>query len=372
MSWQAQAVVAREIGKPPLVERIEVDAPRHGEVTLRLVACGVCHSDLSATNGTIAYPLPLVLGHEGAGVVTAVGEGVSRYTVGDHVVSSFVSMCGRCHYCQTGRPHLCVQSLQTLYTLPDGTVRTRDSAGSALNVFCGCGVMAEFATVHSDNLVKIDKQMPLDKAALIGCGVMTGVGAAINTARVEAGSVAVVFGCGGVGLNAIQGCAIAGAGMIVAVDRGDAQLELATAFGATHVFNPTAHDNVGKALYKLTGGGADYTFDCVGQGRISELAWGVLRRGGTAVIVGIAAPKDEITLNAQQVALSEKTLTGSYYGSARPAQDFPRLIGLYRGGRLKLDELITRTYSIDEAPQAFADLSAGRAGRGVIVFEQAP
>lgn len=277
-------------------------------------------------------------------------------------------MCGRCHYCQTGFPQLCVQLLQALYTLPDGTVRTRDAAGRALNVFCGCGVMAEFATVHSDNVVKIDKQMPLHRAALIGCAVMTGVGAAINTARVEAGSVAVVFGCGGVGLNAIQGCAIAGAGMIVAVDSSAATLQLAKKFGATHTFNVTGQENVGKALYKLTGGGTDYAFDCVGLGKISAQAWGVLRRGGTAVIVGIAGPKDQITLNAQQVALSEKTLTGSYYGSARPAQDFPRLIGLYRSGRLKLDELITRTYSIDEAPQAFADPAAGREGRGVIIF----
>jgi S-(hydroxymethyl)glutathione dehydrogenase/alcohol dehydrogenase len=369
MSQRAKAVVVREIGKPVAVEQIEVETPRHGEATVRLAACGVCHSDLSAANGTISYPLPLVLGHEGAGVVTAVGEGVSRYAVGDHVISSFVSMCGRCHYCQTGRPQLCVQSLQALYTLPDGTVRTRDSAGSALNVFCGCGVMAEFATVHSDSLIKIDKQMPLDRAALIGCGVMTGVGAVINTARVEAGSIAVVFGCGGVGLNAVQGCAIAGARMIVAVDTSEPKLELAKTFGATHTFNVSGQDNVGKALYKLTGGGADYAFDCVGSGRIAEQAWGVLRRGGTAVIVGIAGAKEQISLNAQQVALSEKRLTGSYYGSARPSQDFPRLIGLYRGGRLKLDELITRTYSIDEAPQAFADLAQGREGRGVIIFD---
>ncbi len=371
MSLRTRAVVARVIGEPPAVEEIEIEAPRHGEASIRLAACGVCHSDLSATNGTIPYPLPLVLGHEGAGVVTSIGDGVSRFAVGDHVVSSFVSMCGRCHYCQTGRPQLCVQSLQALYTLPDGTVRTHDSTGQPLNVFCGCGVMAEFATVHTDNLIKIDKQMPLDRAALIGCGVMTGVGAAVNTARVEAGSVAVVFGCGGVGLNAIQGCAIAGAGMIVAVDTSDIKLDLAKKFGATHVFNVSGQENVGKSLYKLTGGGADYAFDCVGLGRISEQAWGILRRGGTAVIVGIAGAKDQITLNAQQVALSEKTLTGSYYGSARPSQDFPRLIGLYRGGKLKLDELITRRYSIDEAPQAFADLAQGREGRGVIVFDTA-
>jgi Zn-dependent alcohol dehydrogenase len=367
MSQRAKALVAREIGKPPTVEEIEVEAPRGGEVTIRLAACGVCHSDLLATNGTIPYPLPLVLGHEGAGVVTAVGEGISRYAIGDHVLSSFVSMCGRCQYCQTGRPQLCVQSLQALYTLPDGSVRTRDSNGHALNVFCGCGVMAEFATLHGDSLVKIDKQIPLDRAALIGCGVMTGVGAVINTARVEAGSVAVVFGCGGVGLNAVQGCAIAGAAMIVAVDTNDSTLDLAKKFGATHTFNVDGQENAGKALYKLTGG-ADYAFDCVGSGKTSEQAWGVLRRGGMAVIVGIAGPKEQLTLNAQQVALSEKTLTGSYYGSARPSQDFPRLIGLYRAGRLKLDELITRTYSIDEAPRAFAELSQGGSGRGMILF----
>src|SRR5580700_8335792 len=371
MAQLAKAVLAREVGKPVLVEEIEVAAPQHREVTVRIAACGVCHSDLSATNGTINYPLPLILGHEGAGVIVAIGDGVDNYAVGDHVVSSFVSMCGHCHYCQTGRPQLCVQSLKSGATLPDGTVRTRDSKGGDLYVFSGCGVMAEIATVHMGNVVKIDQAMPLDRAALIACGVMTGVGAAVNTAKVEAGSIAVVFGCGGVGLNAIQGCAIAGAGMIVAVDTSDPKLELAKTFGATHTFNVSGQDNVGKALYKLTGGGADYAFDCVGSGRIAEQAWGVLRRGGTAVIVGIAGAKDQITLNAQQVALSEKTLTGSYYGSARPSQDFPRLIGLYRGGRLKLDELITRTYAIDEAPQAFADLEAGREGRGVIVFDAA-
>jgi len=368
MAYRAKAVVAREVGKPVVVEFIEVAEPRHGEVTVRMAACGVCHSDLSATNGTIAYPLPLVLGHEGAGIIIAVGEGVDQYAVGDHVVSSFVSMCGHCHYCQTGRPQLCVQSLKSLYTLPDGTLRTSDASGKDLNVFCGCGVMSEIATVHQGNVIKVDPQMPLDRAALISCGVMTGVGAAVNTAKVQAGSIAVVFGCGGVGLNAIQGCAIAGAGMIVAVDiRGD-KLELAKQFGATHGFNSSGQENPGKALYKLTGGGADYAFDCVGVGKISEMAWGVLRRGGTAVIVGISNAKDQIALNAQQVATSEKTLTGSYYGSARPQLDFPRLIGLYRSGRLKLDELITRTYAIDDAPQAFADLNAGERGRGVIRF----
>jgi Zn-dependent alcohol dehydrogenase len=367
----AKAVIIRETGKPVAVEQIEVDAPRHGEITMRLVACGVCHSDLSATNGTIPYPPPMVLGHEGAGIVVEVGEGVTRFAPGDHVLSSFVSMCGRCHYCQTGRPQLCVQSQKTAYTLPDGTVRTRDRHGRAINVFLGCGVMAEFATLHEDNVVKVDQQMPLDKAALISCGVMTGVGAAVNTAKVQAGSIAVVFGCGGVGLNAIQGCAIAGAGMIVAVDTSDAKLELAKQFGATHGLNVTGLENTARSLFKITDGGADYAFDCVGASGIAETAWKVLRRGGTAVIVGISGPSDQVKLNMQAVAVSEKILTGSNYGSARPQQDFPRLIGLYRSGRLKLDQLITRTYAIEEAPRAFADLAAGKQGRGVVLFDPA-
>jgi S-(hydroxymethyl)glutathione dehydrogenase/alcohol dehydrogenase len=198
--------------------------------------------------------------------------------------------------------------------------------------------------------------------------VLTGIGAVTNTARLAAGSVAVVFGCGGVGLNAVQGCALAGARMIVAVDTRAENRALALRFGATHAVDASAHEALDKALYKLTGGGADYAFDCVGLGRVTEQAWNVLKRGGMAVTVGIAAGDDKIVLSAQRVALSERTLTGSYYGSARPQHDVPQLIGLYRGGRLKLDELITRRYSIEEAPRAFADLEQGHAGRGVILF----
>lgn len=368
MSQQARAVVCREVGKPVVVETVSVEPPKRGEVMIRLAACGVCHSDLSATNGTLPLPTPLVLGHEGAGVVCAVGEGVEGLALGDHVLSSFVSMCGKCRYCQTGRPQLCDQAAKAAWTLPDGTNRFRDAAGQPLNIFSGCGVMAEYATLHVDNVVKIAADMPLDKAALIGCGVMTGVGAATNTAKVEAGSVAVVFGCGGVGLNAIQGCAIAGAGMIVAVDTTDAKLEMARQFGATHTVNARTEENIVKTLKKLTGGGADYAFECVGLGEIAAQAYGALRKGGKAVVVGVAAPKDTTVVKTATLTFEEKTLTGSYFGSARPRQDFPRLIQLYRAKRLKLDELITRTYTIEEAPQAFADLEAGRNARGVIVF----
>lgn len=369
MEQRAKAVICRELNQPVVVEEIIVEAPQRGEVMIKLAACGVCHSDLSATNGTIPFPPPVILGHEGAGRIVALGEGVTDYKLGDHVVTSFVSMCGKCRYCQTGRPQLCDQAGKTMTSLPDGTLRTRDLAGQPLNVFSGCGAMAEYATLHIDNVVKVDQQMPLDKAALISCGVMTGVGAVVNTAKVEAGSITVVFGCGGVGLNAIQGCNIVGARMIVAVDTSDAKLETARQFGATHVINSKNEENVVKAIQKLTDGGADYAFECVGLGIVAEQAYGVLRKGGTAVVVGVAKQKDITSIRTSSLTFGEKTLTGSYFGSARPREDFPRLIGLYHAHQLKLDELITRTYSIDQAPQAFADLAAGRNARGVIVFE---
>ena len=210
---------------------------------------------------------------------------------------------------------------------------------------------------------------PLDRCALVGCGVMTGVGAAINTAKVSPGSTCIVFGAGGVGLNAVQGCSIAGAAMIVAVDTSDAKLAMARDFGATHTVNAAGDDNVVKTVSKVTGGGADYAFECVGLGSVVAQAYGSLRKGGTAVVVGVAPPKDTTTIRTASLTFEEKTLTGSYYGSSRPRDDVPRLLSLYRGGRLRLDELITRTYRIDEAPQAFDDIAQGRNARGVIVFD---
>ncbi|MCW7537327.1 Zn-dependent alcohol dehydrogenase [Aquabacterium sp. A7-Y] len=366
---RARAVVCRSIGAPVVVEDILVQPPRAGELMMKVSACGVCHSDLSATDGTIPFPPPLVLGHEGAGVVVAVGEGVSRFAVGDHVVSSFVSMCGKCRYCAEGRPQLCDQAARTTISLPDGSVRTFDTEGRPLGVFAGCGTMAEYATLHTDNVVKIDRDMPLDRAALIGCGVMTGYGAVHNTARVTAGSATAVFGCGGVGLNVVQACCIAGAGTVVAVDTSDEKLEMARRLGATHTVKAGPDTNVVKAVRGLTEGGADYSFECVGRGSVVSQAYGALRKGGTAVVVGVAPPDDTTSLRTATLTFDEKTLKGSYFGSARPPLDFPRLIGLYRQGRLRLDELITREYRVDEAPQAFADLAAGRNARGMIVFD---
>ena len=366
MSRKARAVICRELNKPVLVEEITVEPPRRGEVTVKLAACGVCHSDLSATNGTLAMQLPLILGHEAAGEVVEVGPDVQALKAGDHVVSSFIYMCGECRFCVAGRPVLCIEQGKAVTTLPDGTLRTRDAHGHPLNIFSGCGVMAEFATVHVDNLVRIERDIPLDRAALVGCAVTTGVGAAINTARVSPGSSVAVFGCGGVGLNVIQGARIAGAQRIIAIDTLEAKLEMARRFGATDVL--LYREDPTKALKKLTGGGPDYAFECVGNGELAAAAYRCIRRGGLAVVVGVAKPGDTTAVRTMTLPFEEKTLTGSYFGSCVPRIDFPRMLAMYMGGQLKLDELITRRYAIGEAPQAFADLEAGRNARGVIVF----
>jgi NDMA-dependent alcohol dehydrogenase len=366
MSRKARAAICRELNQPVVVEEITVDPPKAGEVTVKLAACGVCHSDLSATNGTLAMQLPLILGHEAAGEVMDVGENVSSLSAGDHVVSSFIYMCGECRFCLGGRPVLCIEQGKAITTLPDGTVRTRDARGNPLNIFSGCGVMAEYATMHVDNLVKIDPKIPLDRAALVGCAVTTGVGAVFNTARVTPGSSVAVFGCGGVGLNVIQGARIAGAERIIAIDTLEAKLDMAKQFGATDVL--LFKEDPIKALKKLTGGGPDYAFECVGNGELAAAAYRSIRRGGLAVVVGVAKPSDTTAVRTMTLPFEEKTLTGSYFGSCVPRIDFPRMLALYLGGRLKLDELITRRYSIAEAPQAFADLESGRNARGVIVF----
>jgi Zn-dependent alcohol dehydrogenase len=364
----ARAVICRKLNEPVVVERITIDSPKRGEVMVKLAACGVCHSDLSATNGTISMQLPLILGHEAAGEVIQVGEGVGDLAPGDHVVSSFIYMCGKCRFCAMGRPVLCLEQGKALSTLPDGTLRTRDVHGHALHIFSGCGVMTEYATLSVDNVVKIDGTIPLDRAALVGCAVTTGVGAVFNTARVAPGSRVVVFGCGGVGLNVIQGAHIAGAAQIIAIDTLPAKLDMAKQFGATATLLAKPGEDPVKPIKKLTDGGADFAFECVGSGELSSLSFRALGRGGLAVVVGVAKPNDMTAVRTMTLPFEEKTLTGSLFGSCVPRIDFPRMLALYMAGRLKLDELITHRYTIDEAPQAFADLVAGKNARGIIEF----
>ncbi len=368
MGKKAKAVVCRQWNQPLSVEEVEIASPKAGEVMVKIVACGVCHSDLSATNGTIPMPPPLVIGHEAAGIIEEVGPGVSDVAKGDHVVIVWIPMCGKCRYCSQGRPALCDMGARAAVSLPDGTTRITDKDGAEVRHMAGVAVMAEYATVHRDNVLKIDADIPLDKAALVGCAVMTGVGAAINTAKVEAGSSVVVFGAGGIGLNVIQGAALAGAEKIIAVDLEDKKLEFAQQFGASHTVNPSSGtDPVAKTM-EITGGGADYAFECIGVPAVIAQAYNSIRKGGTCVVVGVTRADGQVTLGTFMMPFQEKILTGSMYGSARPIVDFPRLLSLYRTHRLKLDELVTATYSIDEVNRAFDDMQKGVNARGVILM----
>ncbi|MAT95479.1 MAG: alcohol dehydrogenase [Halioglobus sp.] len=359
-----KAVVVRAAGDYA-VEELTIDPPKEGELKIRMKAAGICHTDLSLIDGRLPLPLPCVVGHEGAGVVEEVGEGVTRFAVGDHVVLSYIPACGHCNSCHNHRPHLC-SSGQPTGKMLDNTARVHRD-GEDLNVMQFLGCMAEYAVIPQTSAVRIDKDIPFDRAALVGCAVMTGVGAAINTAKLEPGSSVVVFGCGGIGLSIIQGARLAGANQIIAIDLADNKLEMARNFGATHTINST-EDSPPEKILELTGEGADYAFEAVGVPALMQQAHQVIRRGGTVVIVGISALTDEVSFNALNLAMSAKTIKGCIYGDANPPVDFPRLLDLYKAGKLNLDDMVTRTYSIDESPQAFEDLKNNANARGVIVF----
>lgn len=349
------------------VENVTLDPPKAGEVHVKMAACGVCHSDLSVINGTIPMPLPGVIGHEGAGIVQNVGEGVTHVAPGDHVIMSFVPNCGTCFHCLRDESHLCI-ALPPGGTQLDGTSRLHLN-GTSLTAMTALGNMAEEIVCPAISVVPIDKEIPLEKAALVGCGVTTGVGAAIKTAQVKPGASVAVFGCGGVGLCVIQGARLAGAGRIFAVDLAANKLEMATGFGATDPVDAGAGDPVEQIKALTDGIGVDYAFEVIGIPAVVRQAYEATRRGGTVTVVGVGKLTEEISFNALLFSLTGKTVKGSMYGNVNPRVDFPRLLELDRSGKLDLDALVTHRYSIDEAPQAFADLEAGRNARGVIVFD---
>lgn len=352
-----------------VVEHIDLQEAQAGEVLVRLAASGVCHSDLHVIHGAQSTPLPVVLGHEGAGVVEAVGSGVTRVKVGDHVVLSWTPYCGQCPYCLSGHPNLCevVYATMSNGTLFDGTSRlSRD--GKPIYHYSFISSFAEYCVVPEAGCVVIAENIPLDKAALVGCAVMTGVGAAINTARVHPGSSVAVIGAGGVGLNAIQGARLAGASTIIAVDVNLAKLERARIFGATHVVDATGEDAV-SVVRELTGNlGADYTFEAVGRSATMRQCWEMARPGGTVVMIGIASEGSELALPANRVVREERRLMGSFYGSARPHIDMPMILNLYMAGKLMLDELVTHRFSLAEINEAIHVLESGEAVRPVLLF----
>jgi alcohol dehydrogenase len=357
------------LSKPLTIATVDLAPPGHGEVLIKIAAAGLCHSDLSVINGDRPRPMPMALGHEAAGVVHGLGDGVTDLKVGDHVVVVFVPSCGHCAPCAEGRPALCEPGAAAngAGTLLSGA-RRLTRAGEPLNHHLGCSVFAEYATVSRHSVVKIDPSIPLDEAALFGCAVLTGVGAVVNTAKVSVGSTVAVIGLGGVGLAALIGAKATGARQIIAIDLSDDKLEQATALGATHTVNAAQPDAL-EQIRALSSGGVEFAFEFAGSIRALELAYRITRRGGTTVTAGLPPSTAVLPLPAVSLVAEERTLKGSYIGTCVPSRDIPRFVDLYAQGRLPVDKLLTGRMKLDEINHGFDLLHEGKAIRQVVVFE---
>lgn len=331
-----------------------------GEVRVKLVSSGVCHSDLSAQNGTIPAGTPCVLGHEGAGIVEEVGAGISEVAVGDHVILSFTPACRKCNPCLRGQSNLC-DTMISMAVTPHFVVD-----GKKISGMTGCGTFAEKMVVPENAVVKVDKDVPLNIVSLIGCGVTTGVGAAINSAKVSPGSSVAVIGAGGVGIAAIQGARIAGAAEIVAIDPVAAKHEMAKQFGATHAVKPEDIEGVKNQV--TAGAGFDYVIECVGHPATIRQCYDLARRGGTAVVVGVGRLDQQIQFSAFELFYGDKTLKGSMYGGANVRVDFPKLLRLWKAGKLDLEGMISRRIKLEEVNDAFRAMKAGEVIRSVIDY----
>ncbi|WP_433078422.1 Zn-dependent alcohol dehydrogenase [Dactylosporangium sp. CA-052675] len=356
-----RAAVMRSLDGPLALEEIELNPTGPGQVRVRLAAAGVCHSDLSLADGTLRQPLPAVLGHEGAGVVVEVGEGVTDIAAGDHVVLNWSPPCRACWYCEHGEPYLCLHA-DDARAVPFATV-----GGEPVYAGLGTGAFAAETVLGAHACIPVPADIPLAEAALLGCAVITGVGAVTNAARVQAGQTVAVIGLGGVGLAAIQGARLAGASEIIAVDPAPAKEELARSLGATHVLAP--HAGLAKEIRALTGGlGADHAIECVGRGETIRAAWSATRRGGTATVVGLGSAQDPVTFNALEVAFFARTIVGCMYGSTDPAVDVPILLEHYRAGRLNLAALVSDEVDLSGVGEAFSRMRAGQGARTLIRF----
>lgn len=354
--------------RPLVIESVELQGPGEGEMLVEIAAAGLCHSDLSSIVGVRPRPLPLVPGHEGAGIVREVGLGVTRFSAGDHVVMVFVSSCGHCGYCAAGRNNLCETSWHARAngTLPSGLRKLRAEAVT-LNHNSGLSVFAEYAVVSETSVVKIDKDIPLGDAAVFGCAVITGVGAVVNTAKAKVGSRIAVIGLGGVGLSAILGARLAGASKIVALDVNEEKFALARDLGATDVVN--ARDPRAVAIVKdLTSGGVDHAFEMAGVSAATETAYAITRRGGQAVIAGLPGPAQSFSVPVAAMVSDERAVVGSYMGSSVPERDIPLLLELYRAGRLPVQKLRTGSVTLDTINEGFDRLAAGQTVRDILLF----
>ena len=349
--------------QPLTIEEVDVDKPIGREVLVKTVASGVCHSDLHFVDGYYPFPTPAILGHEAAGIVEAVGPHVTEFKAGDHVIACLSVFCGHCSYCLTGRTHLCQsRPARTPQEPPKLTWN-----GALVNQFANLSAYAEKMLVHENGLVKVRDDMPLDRGALIGCGVTTGVGAVLNTARVEAGATVAVYGAGGVGLAVIQGARIAGAGMIIAVDVFESKLAKAKELGATHTVDSSKVDPV-KAIREMTNGGVEYAFEAIGLKKAAEQCFECIRPGGTATVIGMIPVGQKLELEGS-VFLREKRIQGCSMGSNRFKVDMPKYVDFYQRGLLRLDEMITRRGRLEDVNEAFRAMKAGEVARTVLMFE---
>ncbi|MCH2173889.1 Zn-dependent alcohol dehydrogenase [Myxococcota bacterium] len=355
-----KAAIFQQAHQPLTLEDVQQQAPAADEVLVRTVCSGVCHSDMHFVDGAWEMPLPTVLGHEAAGVVESVGADVSYVKPGDHVIMSFRPFCGRCYYCLRGEPHLCNDPNL------DARAASRLSwNGGPVLQFANVGSFAESMVTTESGVVKIPDEMPMAEAALIGCGVMTGVGAALYTAQVPGGAVTAVVGCGGIGLNVIQGCEIAGASQIIAVDVVPGKLDMATRFGATHTVNAAETDPV-AAVQELTGGaGVEYAFEAIGNTDAARQVFDMVRAGGTAVIVGMMPMNSEISVPGPAF-LQEKKLIGSMYGSTRFREHMPKLVDMFLQGRLNLSGLVSERMPLEKVNDAFDLMRSGKVARSVL------
>jgi S-(hydroxymethyl)glutathione dehydrogenase / alcohol dehydrogenase len=365
-----RAAVLREINRPLEIEELEIAEPGAGEVMVRLAASGTCHSDLHCINGEWAETrLPIVLGHEGAGEVVAVGPGVERVGPGDRVALSWLPSCGRCRQCFAGRPQLCLAALETVHEnlMPDGTSRLR-SGDEQIRSMLTVGSLGEYTVVPENGAIRIDDSVPLDVAAVVGCAVATGVGAALNTARLEPGHSAAVVGCGGVGISVVQGCAAMAADPLIAIDANPEKLVLAAKLGATHTIDASKVDAV-EAVREITDGGVDYAFEAIGLQATIEQAIAMLGVAGSAVLVGMPPDGTKAEIDPMTITSFEQRILGCIYGSCNPPVDFPRILGLHSRGRLDLDSLVTRRIPLEQVNEAFTAMAAGEGVRTVVVYD---
>jgi S-(hydroxymethyl)glutathione dehydrogenase/alcohol dehydrogenase len=358
-----KAAVLHAANQPLTIEEVGLTKPQSREVLLRTAFAGLCHSDLHFIEGLYPHPTPVVLGHESAGIVEAVGDGVSYVKPGDHVITCLSVFCGTCPQCVTGHPNLCEN---TEVKMPPGAARRMTWKGGHMNQAFNLSSFAEQMLVHENAMVKIDTDIPLDRAALVGCGVMTGVGAVFNAAKVEPGATVAVIGCGGVGLSAVNGAALAGAERIIAIDTLASKLELARELGATDTLNASNADPV-QQVRELTGGGVHYSFEALGTKATAEQAFGMLRPGGTATIIGMVPFGVKIELHGYDF-LRDRKLQGTSMGGNRFRVDMPRLLSLWRQGRLKLDHLISGRLKLEQVNEGFAALKSGAPVRQLIDF----